>query len=89
MPRLLATAAGNAFCVFSASCACGELADPALVTVTEASTLRRLEVVAMGVPTGSPRSATTDAVSTVGAAREPVEVALRVLVTVKVALLLV
>ena len=54
-----------------------------MVTVTDALTLCRLVVVAIDVLLGRPRSATTAAVLTVGAAREPVDVALRIFVTVK------
>ena len=93
MPRLLAIAAGMSFCVPSDCTACGKArvsAVPLLVTVTATSTLSRLLSVVMVVSLGSPRSAATAAVSTVGAASEAVELtvelASRVLVTVKVAL---
>lgn len=85
-PKLLASAAGMPTCAARAACASSELAEPWLMTVTDASTLCTLLLVAIVVLLGNPRSATTAAESTFGAARETFDDALKDLDTTNDAL---
>ena len=54
-PRLPASASMSPVCALITSCAACELAEPWLTTVTAASTLSSVLVVAMLVSPGSPR----------------------------------
>ena len=81
-PRLEARAAGSASCVLTALCASVDDAGPCVTMVTDASTLCNV-LVAETEDVGTPRVAATADVSTIGAAREAVEDALRDCVKVK------
>ena len=83
-PRALARASGSAFAVLSADCASPEVADPRLVTVTEASTLERVLLVLSSESETPSKLASADE-STVGAASDALEEASTSWVTVKLA----
>ena len=81
---VLARASGRAFCVLSADCAVSELAEPSVVTVTEASTLSSVLVVLIS-DESTPRLVASAEVSTDGAVSESVEEESTSCVTVKLA----